>query len=93
MTDTTELAALLERATRGPWAATEDNLINDTSGVMWSVASATAFCGPGHDRSKPNAALIAMAPTLAADVMRLTAIVGVARAIITHPGPGSIEAQ
>ena len=136
MTDTTELSALLAKATPGPWWV-DGPVWNQ---IIWTdnenrVCFMAHSSGLDDDRDTATAALIAMAPTLAADVLRLTAnlehwrqevgklhsqidrlkhdrdigakdycalmerhdsltaLVREARAIITHPDPGSIETQ
>lgn len=98
MMNTTEasahLAGLLAKASPGPWRF---------DGPVWNqiiwTDNENRVCFMAHsnglddDRDIATAALIAMAPDLAADVLRLSALITEARAILTHPEPGSIEAQ
>lgn len=90
MTDATELTALLAKATPGPWKYEPGDVL---SAVCASGDEYKAITFNTLSNHNANSALIAMAPDLAADVLRLAALVLEARAIITHPEPGSIEAQ
>lgn len=82
MTDD-ELREVLKRATKGPWKATETNFdftIHPASVragyqgrvadvIYWSTNHGGHSWNPSRDQAAANAALIALAPTLAARVL------------------------
>ena len=74
MTPTTDLQALLAEATDGPWKwIKDDRLMSLSPGVLLADEADGTPWGDGVDRA--NARLIAMAPDLAKEVVRLRELV------------------
>ncbi len=69
-----ELRQTLEAATPGPWQQGE----MDTLAVhnWWYAPDDEVNAGPGYGSSAANAALIALAPALAAEVLQLRKLLG-----------------
>lgn len=69
-----ETLALIDGTIPGPWFLSDAGAIvraPDGENDPWLVAEMCGCCGHGTDTSDANARLIAAAPTLAADTLRL----------------------
>lgn len=92
-----DLATLLERATRGPWeldgiAIAGNDLRGSDVCLMGEPAQYAGDTSRMLDNWQANAALIARAPDLAADVLRLTTIVADLTAAL-RAAKGQVAAQ